>query len=133
MKPCQLIISICTIILFIAIYSEPAAGYFNKKQRIAVNYRPGLYVVKDTPVIAGHYQQQAHDLYDKRLFKRAIVQWKKVLHLQPTNAFAMFMLGKSYMGAGEQEKGEALCDKAILIGEKEVTTDKIICHSVEGF
>lgn len=133
MKPCQLIISIGTIILFTAIYSEPAAGYFDKKQRITVNYRPGLYVVKDTLVIAARYQQQAHDLYDKRLFKQAIVQWKKVLHLQPANAFAMFMLGKSYMGAGEQEKGEALCDKAILIGEKEVTTDKIICHSVEGF
>lgn len=133
MKPCQLIISIGIIILFTAIYSEPAAGYFAKEQRATLNYRPGIYVVKDTLRAATRYQRQAHELYDKRLFKQAIVQWKKVLHLQPTNAFAMFMLGKSYMGAGEQEKGEALCDQAIALGEKDQTTDKIICHSVEGF
>lgn len=133
MKPCQLIISICTIILFTAIYSEPAAGYFAKEPLMLGNYRPGLHVVKDTLCAVTRYQDQAHELYDKGLFKRAIVQWKKVLHLQPTNAFAMFMLGKSYMGAGEQEKGEALCDQAIRLGEKDQTTDKIICHSVEGF
>lgn len=133
MKPCQLIISICTIILFTAIYSEPAAGYFAKERLMLVNYRPGLHVAKDTLRAVTRYQDQAHELYDKGLFKRAIVQWKKVLHLQPTNAFAMFMLGKSYMGAGEQEKGEALCDQAIRLGEKDQTTDKVICHSVEGF
>ncbi|HEY9259830.1 MAG TPA: hypothetical protein VIP81_17800 [Chitinophaga sp.] len=98
-----------------------------------VSYRPGLHVVKDTLRAVTHYQHQAHDLYNKGHFKRAIVQWKKVLHLQPTNAFAMFMLGKSYMGAGEQEKGETLCDQAIGLGEKDDTNDKVICHSVEGF
>lgn len=133
MKPCQLSISICTIILFTAIYGEPAACYFDKEQGKIHDYQSGLYVVKDTLATVTRYQRLAHDLYDKGLFKRAIVQWKKVLYLQPTNGFAMFMLGKSYMGAGEQEKGKALCDKAILLGEKLVTTDKIICHSVEGF
>jgi tetratricopeptide (TPR) repeat protein len=132
MKPCQLITSICTIILFTAIYSEPAACYFDKGQQKVDNYRSGLHVVKDTLEKVAYYQHLAHDLYSRGLFKRAIVQWKKVLHLQPVNAFAMFMLGKSYMGAGEQEKGEALCDEAILLGEKNVTIDKIICHSVEG-
>jgi hypothetical protein len=133
MKPCQLIISIGTIMLFTAIYSEPAAGYFAKERQVKVNYRPGIYVVKDTLLAVNRYQHQAHALYNKGLFKRAIVQWKKVLRLQPTNAFAMFMLGKSYMGAGEQVKGEALCDQAVLSGEKDQMNDKIICHSVEGF
>ncbi|MEV4883530.1 hypothetical protein MRBLMN1_002034 [Chitinophaga ginsengisegetis] len=126
MKPCQLSVSICCIVLLTAVYSEPAACYFDKKE---VNYRPGLYVFKDTLKRVNRYQHLAHDLYERKLFKQAIVQWKKVLHLQPTNAFAMFMLGKSYMGAGEQEKGEHLCDEAIIMGELH---DKNICHSVEG-
>lgn len=130
MKPCQLSVSICCIVWLTAVYSEPAACYFDKKKAIVVNYRTGLYVVKDTLETVNRYQHLAHDLYGKKLFKRAIVQWKKVLHLQPSNAFAMFMLGKSYMGAGEQEKGERLCDEAVMMGEQQ---DKNICHSVEGF
>ncbi|MBS0030337.1 tetratricopeptide repeat protein [Chitinophaga sp. 22321] len=133
MKPSQLSISICSILLSTVMYSEPAACYFDKQQEKAVNYRSGIYADKDTLDIVARNQRLAHDLYDRGLFKRAIVQWKKVLHLQPSNAFAMFMLGKSYMGAGEQERGEALCDKAILLEEQPSTTDKIICHSVEGF
>ncbi|MEZ2446419.1 hypothetical protein AB6805_32150 [Chitinophaga sp. RCC_12] len=127
MKPCQLSVSICCIVLLTAVYSEPAACYFDKKE---ADYRPGLYVVKDTLKRVNRYQHLAHDLYERKLFKRAIVQWKKVLHLQPTNAFAMFMLGKSYMGVGEQEKGERLCDEALILGEQ---PGKNICHSVEGF
>lgn len=130
MKPCQLSVSICCIVWLTAVYSEPAACYFDKKEVIVAHYRTGLYVVKDTLKTVTRYQQLAHSLYEKKLFKRAIVQWKKVLHLQPINAFAMFMLGKSYMGAGDQEKGERLCDEAIMIGEEQ---DKNICHSVEGF
>lgn len=130
MKPSQLSVSICCIMLLTAVYSEPGACYFDKKQATTGNYRASLYVVKDTLKAVNRYQHQAHDLYERKLFKQAIVQWKKVLHLQPTNAFAMFMLGKSYMGAGEKEKGEDLCDQAIMIGEQ---SDKNICHSVEGF
>lgn len=132
MKPCQLTSIIITLLLT-ACYSVSAVGVFEKKQAVAVNDRSGLYVVTDTVAVAAKYQQQADDLYHKKLYKRAIVQWKKVLHLQPGNAFAMFMLGKSYMGAGEATTGAAWCDKAILVGEKKDTLDKTICHSVEGF
>ncbi|MBO9732269.1 MAG: hypothetical protein J7623_26745 [Chitinophaga sp.] len=132
MKPCQLT-SIIITLLFAVCYPVSAAGVVEKKQPGGVNDRSGLYVVEDTVSVAIKYQQQAHHLYHKKLYKRAIVQWKKVLHLQPGNAFAMFMLGKSYMGAGEATTGAAWCDKAILLGEKKDTLDKTICHSVEGF
>ncbi|PUZ22655.1 hypothetical protein DCC81_19675 [Chitinophaga parva] len=55
----------------------------------------------------------AHTLYNTQDFKEAIVQWNLLLSLQPNNAFALFMLGKSYMGAGDTAKGNALCDKAL--------------------
>lgn len=55
----------------------------------------------------------AHTFYTKQEFKEAIEQWNLLLSLQPENAFAMFMLGKSYMGAGDTAKGSALCDKAL--------------------
>ncbi|WP_089894721.1 tetratricopeptide repeat protein [Chitinophaga arvensicola] len=116
--------------LLTAVYSEPGACYFDKKGAAAVNYPLSIYVVKDTVKTVNRCERQAHDFYGRGLFKKAIIQWKKVLHLQPDNAFAMFMLGKSYMGAGEKEKGEYLCDQAIAIGEQ---SDKNICHSVEGF
>ncbi|CAL1517066.1 tetratricopeptide repeat protein [Chitinophaga sp. MM2321] len=54
--------------------------------------------------------------YDKGNFKEASLQYEQVLYLQPTNAFVMFMLGKSYIGNGEEVKGGALCDKALSLG-----------------
>ncbi|WP_143310302.1 tetratricopeptide repeat protein [Chitinophaga vietnamensis] len=58
----------------------------------------------------------AHACYQNNQFKEAATQWEHLLRLQPGNAFVMFMLGKSYMGMGEQEKGTTLCDKALAIG-----------------
>ena len=54
----------------------------------------------------------AHATYRKANYPAAVNAWTAVLKHQPGNAFALFMLGKSYMGAGEQEKGEKLCDQA---------------------
>jgi hypothetical protein len=48
MKLCQLSLSMCCIVLLTAVYSEPTACYFDKKEAAPVNYRSGLYVVKDT-------------------------------------------------------------------------------------
>lgn len=109
MKPYQLLVGIF-IFLFTAVYSTPAAGYFDKESTGGSGSR---YSIKDSLQTAADYEQLAHDLYDRKLFKRAITQWRKVLRMQPANAFAMFMLGKSYMGMGKKERGEALCDKAI--------------------
>ena len=64
---------------------------------------------KDIPAI----YTLAHTFYTQQEFKEAIKQWDLLLSLQPENAFAMFMLGKSYMGAGDTVKGTALCDKAL--------------------
>jgi cytochrome c-type biogenesis protein CcmH/NrfG len=111
MKPGRLLIG-TYIFLFTAAYSTPAAGYTGM-ETAAINYRAGIYVKKDSLQTAAHYEQRAHDLFNRKLYKRAIVQWKKVLQLQPGNAFALFMLGKSYMNTGRKEKGEALCDEAI--------------------
>ncbi|PUZ27260.1 tetratricopeptide repeat protein [Chitinophaga costaii] len=55
----------------------------------------------------------AHTYYTRQEFKEAIVQWNLLLSLQPENAFALFMLGKSYIGAGNVDKGIALCDRAL--------------------
>ncbi|HEY0272711.1 MAG TPA: tetratricopeptide repeat protein [Chitinophaga sp.] len=70
----------------------------------ALRLRPG-----DIPVI----YTLAHTYYARQEFKEAIEQWNLLLSLQPENAFAWFMLGKSYMGAGDTVKGSALCDKAL--------------------
>ncbi|WP_160716609.1 tetratricopeptide repeat protein [Chitinophaga solisilvae] len=75
----------------------------------------------------------AHACYNKGYYNEAVIHWEKILHLQPTNGFTMFMLGKSYIGAGEQAKGETLCDKALTMGivEKTINGNNNICHSVE--
>ncbi|WP_217607317.1 tetratricopeptide repeat protein [Chitinophaga sp. GbtcB8] len=61
--------------------------------------------------------QVLHDLghvyYYEGNYKAAVVLWNRMLALQPQNYFAMFMLGKSYIGSGELQKGEELCDKAV--------------------
>lgn len=131
MKPCQLLATCSLLLLFTAARCEPVTRYFDTKA-ITCHYPLRLHVDKDTLNSVWYYQQLAHDLYGRRRFKKAIVQWKRVLHLQPTNAFAMFMLGKSYMGAGEQERGAAICDEAIILSEAS-TADRHICHSVDGF
>ncbi|WP_147323425.1 tetratricopeptide repeat protein [Chitinophaga silvatica] len=115
MKSCQLTTCICCIVFFTAICCTPVSGFFVEKHIPSRNYRTRIYVVKDSLELASQYQQLAHDLYSKGFFKKAIVQWKKVLDLQPCNAFAMFMLGKSYMGVGKFKKGTALCDQAVKL------------------
>jgi tetratricopeptide (TPR) repeat protein len=60
----------------------------------------------------------ANACYKQQDFQQAATLWNKILMLQPQNAFAMFMLGKSYMGCGELVKGQAICDQALAMGEK---------------
>jgi len=62
----------------------------------------------DTQVI----HNLAHAYFRLGKYAAAIEQWNKVVQLEPKNAFAWFMLGKSYIEMGEREKGYALCDKA---------------------
>ncbi|PSL46663.1 hypothetical protein CLV51_103644 [Chitinophaga niastensis] len=119
----QLLGCLSFTLLFTAAYSEPDDIYFGNKSCAVINYREGIHANKDSLRIAARYEQQAHDLYNKGHFRQAVVQWKKLLRLQPTNAFAMFMLGKSYMGLGEEEKGAALCDKAMVPGFGKITTE----------
>ncbi|WP_343702486.1 tetratricopeptide repeat protein [Chitinophaga sp.] len=57
----------------------------------------------------------ANACYNKQDYRQAATQWNKILVMQPQNAFAMFMLGKSYMGCGELAKGQAICDQALKI------------------
>jgi len=54
-----------------------------------------------------------HVYYYEGNYKAAVALWTKLLTLQPQNYFAMFMLGKSYIGSGDLAKGEQLCDKAV--------------------
>jgi tetratricopeptide (TPR) repeat protein len=60
-------------------------------------------------------QLLAHTSYAKGQFIEAAGYWDKLLLSDPHNAFAMFMLGKAYISAGDRVKGEALCDKAFEI------------------
>ena len=57
-------------------------------------------------------QALAHNYYCSSNYGKAITYWNRLLSLQPANAFARFMLGKSYIGNGEPAKGEVLCDNA---------------------
>lgn len=59
----------------------------------------------------------ANAYYKKQDYTNAVTQWNIILALQPMNAFAMFMLGKSYMGAGEVMKGQQICDQALALGD----------------
>lgn len=63
---------------------------------------------KDTAAI----QAIAQYSYVNGDYQQAIAYWQQLLNIQPENAFAMFMLGKSYIGHGEQQKGEQYCDRA---------------------
>ena len=58
----------------------------------------------------------AHHYYASAQYDKSIICWKKLVKKQPDNAFAVFMLGKAYIGNGEVAKGEALCDEAIEMG-----------------
>lgn len=60
----------------------------------------------------------ANACYKQQDFAQAITQWNNILMLQPLNAFAMFMLGKSYICSGEVAKGQAICDQAMALGAK---------------
>jgi tetratricopeptide (TPR) repeat protein len=58
-------------------------------------------------------QALGHTYYTNGNYSKAIVQWSRLLVLQPNNAFVRFMLGKSYIGNGDILKGEELCDNSI--------------------
>ncbi|TWW01549.1 tetratricopeptide repeat protein [Chitinophaga pinensis] len=60
-------------------------------------------------------QALAHHYYLAGEYVAAVTYWDRLLRIQPANAFAMFLLGKSYIGKGEVAKGEALCDKALQV------------------
>jgi tetratricopeptide (TPR) repeat protein len=60
-------------------------------------------------------QALAHHYYLTGKYDAAISYWDRLLRLHPANAFALFLLGKSYIGKGEVAKGEALCDKALAV------------------
>ena len=60
-------------------------------------------------------QALAHHYYLAAQYEAAVTYWDRLLRIQPANAFAMFLLGKSYIGKGELAKGEALCDKALQV------------------
>ncbi len=57
-------------------------------------------------------QTLAQAFYQNKDYKQAIIYWEQLLRMQPKNAFAMFMLGKSYIEHGELQKGEQYCDQA---------------------
>jgi tetratricopeptide (TPR) repeat protein len=60
-------------------------------------------------------QALAHHYYLSGNFESAISYWNKLLREQPENAFALFMLGKSYIGKGDVAKGEQMCDRALAV------------------
>ncbi|MDX2049232.1 MAG: tetratricopeptide repeat protein, partial [Chitinophagaceae bacterium] len=59
-----------------------------------------LYGLADTYYRAGKY-------------KEAIEYWDKVLFYDKQHARSLYMIGMSYQKKGDNQKGKALCDKAI--------------------
>ncbi|MGN6511608.1 MAG: tetratricopeptide repeat protein [Chitinophaga sp.] len=74
--------------------------------RSALSLRP-----KDIQIM----QSLANAYFKKQDYTRAAVQWNNILMQQPMNAFAMFMLGKSYICSGEVAKGQRICDQAMQL------------------
>lgn len=103
------------------------AAYLELGQVYALmeNYRQSIYYYQQLLKTGGTENTSPEDLqvihelghvyYYEGNYKAAVALWTKLLSLQPQNYFAMFMLGKSYIGSGEQTKGEELCDKAVDI------------------
>ena len=60
-------------------------------------------------------QALGHHYFLAGNYGAAITYWDKLVTIQPENAFALFMLGKSYIGNGEVAKGEELCDRALAV------------------
>ena len=65
------------------------------------------------PAEARALQSLAHISFTNGKYEDAILYWDKLLLLQPGNAFALFMLGKSHISSGRTERGEELCNKAL--------------------
>lgn len=101
------------------------AAYLELGQTYALmeNYRLSIYYYQQLLKTGGTENTSPEDLqvihslghvyYYEGNYKAAVALWAKLLSLQPQNYFAMFMLGKSYIGSGDQAKGEQLCDKAV--------------------
>jgi tetratricopeptide (TPR) repeat protein len=53
--------------------------------------------------------------YKLKKYDEAMPYWEHILEYDKQNARALYMIGMSYQKKGEQEKGKALCDKAIAI------------------
>jgi tetratricopeptide (TPR) repeat protein len=53
--------------------------------------------------------------YKLKKYDEAMPYWEHILEYEKQNARALYMIGMSYQKKGEQEKGKALCDKAIAI------------------
>lgn len=85
------------------------------------NFKEGIANLESAQVLRTNdirVMQVLADAYFKQgMFSKAVHQWKNILILQPQNAFAMFMLGKSLMGNGEVEKGQLICDQALNLGD----------------
>lgn len=67
------------------------------------------------PTQAEALQAMAHICYDEASYRQAVLYWERLLQLQPQNKYVKFMLGKSYIGEGEKEKGNILCDEATAL------------------
>ena len=53
--------------------------------------------------------------YKLKKYDEGMAYWEHILEYDKQNARALYMIGMSYQKKGEQEKGKALCDKAITL------------------
>jgi tetratricopeptide (TPR) repeat protein len=57
----------------------------------------------------------ANTYYRMKKYDLAIDYWDRILYYDKENAKSLFMIGMSYQKKGDEQKGRALCDKAIAM------------------
>ena len=74
-----------------------------------------LQVLQKKPADLDLLYSIANTYYQLQKYDQAIDYWDKVLYFDKENAKSLFMIGMSYQKKGDEQKGRALCDKAIAM------------------
>ncbi|MEJ2655870.1 MAG: hypothetical protein P8012_01580 [Desulfobacterales bacterium] len=117
---------------------QDAMDFYNQGLRSSLTYKKIEYFTKALqmdPNLKEVYEKRAIQYYFRRWFDNAIQDYTKVVELNPLNAYAYLMLGRSYLwkGKGLGIKGE-FNNMIYNIGKKKIPEyRKLLDRAIEGF
>jgi tetratricopeptide (TPR) repeat protein len=140
-NPIKKIISV--ILAYVCLAIAPALGqdamdFYNRGLKSSLTYKKIEYFTKAlqmNPNLVKVYEKRAIQYYFRRWFDNAIQDYTKVVELNPHNADAYFMLGRSYLwkGKGLGIKGE-FSNMMSNIGKQKIPEyRKLLDRAIESF